>query len=295
MVLSYITWDVDPIFFSIGSFQIRWYGLCWAFGFLFSYLLMGRIYKREKMTTDSLDRLLMYMLISTVIGARIGHCFFYEPEFYLSHPLNILKVWEGGLSSHGGGIGILIGLYIYARKEKKTYLWILDRIVIAVCLTGSFIRFGNLMNSEIYGTPTSLPWGFKFMRGYEQFCGTFDSYFECTSQACCPPDQWLPCHPTALYEIASLLVTMGVLLWLYFKKDFGFKHPGFMLGLFFVVIFGCRICIEFLKNVQVDFERNMLFDMGQWLSLPFVVAGIALIVASIVKTKRKPDTDRQKA
>jgi len=289
MILSYITWNADPVLFTIGSMQVRWYGLCWAVGFLFGYLLLGRVYKREKMSSDSLDRVLMYMLVSTVIGARIGHCYFYEPEFYLSHPLNVLKIWEGGLSSHGGGIGILIGLYFYAKKEKKTYLWIMDRIVIPVCLVGSFIRFGNLMNSEIYGTPTSLPWGFKFMRGYEQFCGTFDNYFECTAQNCCPPDQWLPCHPTALYEITSLLIMMGVLLWLYFKKDMAFKYPGFMFGLFLVVIFGCRILIEFLKNVQVDFERNMLFDMGQWLSLPFVVAGIILMVMSFVKAKKNTE------
>ena len=289
MILLYITWNADPVLFTIGSMQVRWYGLCWAVGFLFGYLLLGRVYKREKMSSDSLDRVLMYMLVSTVIGARIGHCYFYEPEFYLSHPLNVLKIWEGGLSSHGGGIGILIGLYFYAKKEKKTYLWIMDRIVIPVCLVGSFIRFGNLMNSEIYGTPTSLPWGFKFMRGYEQFCGTFDNYFECTAQNCCPPDQWLPCHPTALYEITSLLIMMGVLLWLYFKKDMAFKYPGFMFGLFLVVIFGCRILIEFLKNVQVDFERNMLFDMGQWLSLPFVVAGIILMVMSFVKAKKNTE------
>lgn len=293
MILSYITWDANPVFFSIGSFQVRWYGLCWALGFLFGYLLLGRVYKREKMSSESLDRVLMYMLISTVIGARIGHCYFYEPEFYLSHPLNVLKIWEGGLSSHGGGIGILIGLFFYAQKEKKTYLWIMDRIVIPVCLVGSFIRFGNLMNSEIYGTPTSLPWGFKFMRGYEQFCGTFDNYFECTAQNCCPPDQWLPCHPTALYEIASLLLMLGVLLWLYFKKDMAFKYPGFMFGLFLIVIFGCRICIEFLKNVQVDFERNMLFDMGQWLSMPFVVAGIVLVVMSLVKANKKNELTKQ--
>ena len=164
MILNYITWNADPVLFSIGSLQVRWYGLLWALGFLFGYMIMKRIYKREKMTDDSLDKLLVYMLVSTILGARLGHCLFYEPDYYLSHPIEILKIWEGGLASHGGAIGILIGLFIYARKEKKPYIWILDRIVIVVCLVGALIRCGNVMNHEIYGTPTSLPWGFVFMR-----------------------------------------------------------------------------------------------------------------------------------
>jgi prolipoprotein diacylglyceryl transferase len=299
MLLNYITWNVDPVLFHLGPLQIRWYGLMWALGFLLGYYVMRRIYRREKMTEDSMYSLLMYMLISTIIGARIGHCLFYQPEDYLSHPLDILKVWEGGLASHGGAIGILIGLWLYVRnynkspkkkdeKQSITYIWMMDRIVVAVCLVGALIRVGNVMNHEIYGTPTSLPWGFVFLRGTEQFCGTFDNYTQCTSWAnCCPPSEWLPCHPTGLYEAFFCLVAMGILLWMYYKRDLGHKQPGLMFGTFLVIIFGSRIGIEFLKNVQVDFERNMTFDMGQWLSVPFVLVGIGMIVWSFVQRKKE--------
>ncbi len=287
MLLNYITWNVDPVLFQLGALQVRWYGLLWALGFVIGYFVMRRIYRREKMSDDDMDRLFVYMLIFTIIGARLGHCLFYEPKEYLAHPLDILKVWEGGLASHGGAIGILIGLWFYARKVKKPYIWILDRIVIAVCIVGALIRLGNVMNHEIYGTPTSLPWGFVFLRGTEQFCGTFDNYTACTSWAtCCPPEQWLPCHPTGLYEAFFCLVALGILLWMYYKRDLAHKQPGLMFGTFLIIIFGSRICIEFLKNVQVDFERNMVFDMGQWLSLPFVIVGIVLIVWSFAKRKK---------
>ena len=286
MVLNYITWNADPVLFSIGSLEVRWYGLMWALGFLFGYFIMRSIYRREKMSEDAVDKLLIYMLVSSVIGARIGHCFFYEPDYYLANPLKILAIWEGGLASHGGAIGILIGLFIYTRVIKKPYLWILDRVVIAVCLVGALIRFGNVMNHEIYGTPTSLPWGFVFLRGSEQFCGTFDNYTQCTSWAnCCPPEQWLPCHPTGLYEAFFCLVAMGILLWMYFKRDLAKRQPGVMFGVFLIIIFGSRICIEFLKNVQVAFEESMTFDMGQWLSLPFVITGIVIWVWSARKRK----------
>ena len=281
MVLNYITWDVDPVAFSIGPVQVRWYGICWALGFLLGYLLMSKVYKKEKMPEGSLDMLLIYMLISTVIGARLGHCLFYEPQYYLSNPVEILKIWEGGLASHGGAIGILIGLWLYVRrfnkktvkkkgeKERITYLWILDRIVIPVCLVGALIRVGNVFNSEIYGTPTTLPWGFVFVRGNEQFTG--------------PDGNLLPCHPTGLYEAFFCIVAMVLLLWMYYKKDLGDKRPGLMFGTFLVIIFGSRIAIEFLKNVQVAFEKNMTFDMGQWLSVPFVIAGIYFVVRGMRK------------
>lgn len=251
------------------------------------------------MSDDWMDKLLIYMLVFTVIGARLGHCLFYEPEYYLSHPLKILAVWEGGLASHGGAIGILIGLWLYVRNYNKStnkaktdlqrinYIWILDRVVVPTCLVGALIRVGNVMNHEIYGTPTSLPWGFVFLRGAEQFCGTVDNYTACTAwEALCPPNEWLPCHPTGLYEAFFCLVAMGILLWMYYKRDLGHKQPGLMFGTFLIIIFGSRICIEFLKNVQVDFERNMVFDMGQWLSLPFVILGVGMIIWSCLHWKQ---------
>ena len=302
MLLNYITWNVDPVLFKLGALQVRWYGLLWAVGFLIGYFIMKRIYRREKMPDESMDKLLIYMLVSTVIGARLGHCLFYEPAEYLAHPIDILKVWEGGLASHGGAIGILIGLWLYVRnynkspkkkdeKQRITYIWILDRIVVAVCLVGALIRLGNVFNHEIYGTPTSLPWGFVFLRGAEQFCGTFDNYTACNSwDAPCPPSEWLPCHPTGLYEAFFCLVAMAILLWMYYKRDLGNRQPGLMFGTFLVIIFGSRIGIEFLKNVQVEFEKSMTFDMGQWLSVPFVVIGIAAIVWSFVQRRK---TERQ--
>lgn len=278
MILNYIYWNVDPVALSLGPLQVRWYGICWAVGFLFGYLLMSRVYKHEKMPEWAMDSLLIYMLVSTVVGARLGHCLFYEPEYYLSHPVEILKIWEGGLASHGGAIGILIGLWLYVRmfnkstKKQKgerqhiTYLWLLDRIVIPVCLVGAFIRLGNVFNSEIYGTPTTLPWGFVFVRGNERFFNE--------------AGELLPCHPTGLYEAFFCLVAMALLLWMYYKRNLGDKRPGLMFGTFLIIIFGSRIGIEFLKNVQVAFENNMVFDMGQWLSVPFVIVGIVMIVRS---------------
>ena len=298
MLLNYITWNVDPVLFSVGSFSVRWYGLFWALGFLIGYFIMRKIYRREHMSDDALDKLLVYMLLFTVVGARLGHCLFYEPDVYLKDPLSILKVWEGGLASHGGAIGILLGLWIYMRRYNKSpkkkderpsisYIWLFDRIVIPVCLVGALIRCGNVMNHEIYGTPTSLPWGFVFLRGAEQFCGTVDNYTACNAwDAPCPPSEWLPCHPTGLYEAFFCLVAMGILLWMYYKRDLGHKQPGLMFGTFLVIIFGSRILIEFLKNVQVAFEKDMTFDMGQWLSIPFVLCGIGLIVWSFINRKK---------
>jgi prolipoprotein diacylglyceryl transferase len=300
MILNYITWNVDPVLFHLGALQVRWYGLLWALGFFFGYFVMRNIYRHEKLSDDWMDKLLIYMLVSTVIGARLGHCLFYEPEYYLSHPLKMLAIWEGGLASHGGAICILTGLWIYVRvynkstkkkkdeKQRISYIWILDRIVVPVCLVGALIRVGNVMNHEIYGTPTSLPWGFVFLRGAEQFCGTFDNYTPCYAwEAPCPPSEWLPCHPTGLYEAFFCLVAMGILLWMYYKRDLGNRRPGLMFGTFLIIIFGSRIGIEFLKNVQVDFERDMVFDMGQWLSVPFVLVGIGMIVWSFVKGEKQ--------
>ena len=273
MLLNYITWNVDPVLIHFGALQIRWYGLLWALGFFIGYFIMRRIYRREKMTDDSLDKLLIYMLLFTIVGARLGHCLFYEPGYYHARNYNKSKKEKDNL-------------------QKINYIWILDRIVVAVCLVGALIRVGNVMNHEIYGTPTSLPWGFVFLRGSEQFCGTFDNYTPCNAwDAPCPPSEWLPCHPTGLYEAFFCLVAMGILLWMYYKCDLGRKQPGLMFGTFLVIIFGSRIGIEFLKNVQVDFERNMVFDMGQWLSVPFVVIGIAMIVWSFVN-RRKVESRR---
>ena len=275
MILNYIVWDVDPFISHLPDFlggrPIAWYGLLWAMVFIVGYYIMKKVYKKEGLDDDKLDKLLMYMLIFTIVGARLGHCLFYEPEYYLSNPIKFLYVWEGGLASHGGAIGILIGLYIYSKKINKPFLWIMDRIVIPVAIGGAFIRTGNLMNSEIYGEPTTLPWGFKFVRDFPVGM---------------PLDEIPACHPTQIYEALFCIAVFIYLLYAYFKQDIADKRPGFMFSIFLIVVFGSRILIEFIKNPQVDFEQNMTLDMGQWLSIPFLIAGIWLLIRSFKKQKK---------
>ena len=268
MSLNYVVWDVNPYIFHIGNRPIAWYGLLWAMVFVIGYYIMRSIYKKEKLSDDQLDKLFIYMLVSSVVGARLGHCLFYEPSYYLSHPVDIFKVWEGGLASHGGAIGILIGLFIYSKQIKKPFLWIMDRIVVPTAIGGALIRMGNLMNSEIYGEPTTLPWGFKVVRDYP--IGM-------------PIENIPACHPTQIYEALFCVLVFVYLMYAYHKQNMAVKRPGFMFGVFLIVVFGSRILIEFIKNPQVEFESSMTLDMGQILSIPFFAAGIWLVVRSFVK------------
>jgi prolipoprotein diacylglyceryl transferase len=198
------------------------------------------------------------MVVGTVIGARLGHCLFYEPEYYLSNPLLILKVWEGGLASHGAAVGILLALYLLSRKIKKPYLWILDRVVIVVALAGFCIRMGNLMNSEIYGNVTNLPWGFIFARENET----------------------LAKHPTQIYEGLSYLAIFFLLYFIFIRKAKSLK-PGYIFGLFLILLFSVRFIIEFIKEPQVGFEANMALNMGQLLSIPFILTGFYLLYRAL--------------
>ena len=224
MTLNYIIWDVNPYIFTfpekfplLGGRPVAWYGLLWAMVFVVGYYVMRKMYRKENLSDELLDKLTIYMLISSVVGARLGHCLFYEPEYYLADPIKILYVWEGGLTSHGGAIGILIGLLLYSRKTKISYLHILDLVVVPVALGGAFIRLGNLMNSEIYGYETTLPWGFKFVRDV-QYAGL-------------PIEDVPACHPTQIYEALICVIVFAVLLYLFFKKDSAKKHPGLLFGL----------------------------------------------------------------
>lgn len=257
MILNSIIWNVDPEIFRIGSFAVRWYGLLFALGFVFGYIIMGKIFKWEKIPAKLLDTITTYMVVGTVVGARLGHCLFYEPAYYLSHPLKILMVWEGGLASHGAAIGILFAIYLFTRKVNKPYLWAMDRIVIVVALAGFFIRMGNLMNSEIYGIETSLPWGFIFVR-----------WGETVSK-----------HPTQIYEGLSYLLIFVLTYKIYLKQKSGLKH-GFVFGIFLILLFSARFLIEFIKEPQVGFEADMPLNMGQILSIPFVILGIYLLYLS---------------
>ena len=261
--LNYIVWTVDPEIFRIGSFAVRWYGLLFAMGFVVSYLIMDKIFKHEKINHELLDTLTTYMVIGVVVGARLGHCLFYEPEYYLKHPLEILMIWKGGLASHGASIGILIALWLFSRKAKKPYMWILDRIVIVVSIAAVFVRTGNLMNSEIYGDATNLPWGFIFTRWGET----------------------IPKHPTQMYEALTYLFLFVLLYYTYMKK-WPKLNSGYLFGLFLMILFGSRFLIEFIKEPQVEFEKTMALNMGQLLSIPFIIAGI-IIFAYSFKSKKE--------
>ena len=258
--LLYIIWNPDPEIFHIGSISVRWYGVLFALAFYLGYLILVRIFKKEQIPSKELDRLTTYMIISTVVGARLGHCLFYEPQKYLSNPIGILKIWEGGLASHGAAIGIILALYLYSRKSEYSFLWVIDRIVIVVALSGFLIRTGNLINSEIFGNETTVPWAFIFIKSDN-----------------------IPRHPTQIYEALSYLGIFLYLLIYYYKKN-GKPREGYLFGMFLLLTFGIRFFIEFMKEPQVGFESNMALNLGQLLSIPFVIAGLILTLSGSKKT-----------
>ena len=267
-IIAAIHWDANPEIFRIGSFAIRWYGLFFALGFYFGYLILTRVFRKEKVPQDDLDQLTIHMVLGTVIGARFGHILFYDPVYYFSNPVEMLKIWEGGLASHGAAIGILIAILIYAsKKPKQTFLWVIDRISVVVALAGFFIRSGNLMNSEIIGKKTQLPWGFIF----ERLPG--------------PP---VPRHPVQIYEALAYLAIFGVLIYLYRRYDGKFQQ-GFLFGWFLVLVFTARFLLEYFKAAQASFREDLMMNMGQLLSLPFIIAGIIILVWVYNKGKKRPD------
>lgn len=248
-----------------GSVHLRsiWYGLLFASSFLFGYIIMNRIFRNENLGEGVLDRLTVYMAVGVIAGARLGHCLFYEPGYYLSHPLEILKIWHGGLASHGAAIGILLALWFFTKKEKKDYTWIIDRIAIVVALSGFFIRMGNLMNSEIYGVETTVPWGFVFLIKGET----------------------VPKHPTQIYEALAYLSIFILLFTLYWRKK-GEHIQGLLISLLLILVFTARFFIEFLKEPQVVFETKMALNMGQLLSIPFIIVGFIWLYFSLKQKKR---------
>lgn len=270
MIPLFVEWNVDPVMFHIGSFGLRYYSLGFLFAFLLGYMILNWMFKREKVDTTHLDSLVVYMFVAVLVGARLGHCIFYEPDYFLTkeHWLEmilpiarvngqVMFVGYQGLASHGAAIAILIAMWIFYRKHRLNPLWTFDRMVIVVALGGCFIRLGNLFNSEIYGVETSLPWGFVYLRNGET----------------------VPKHPTQLYESISYLIIFLVSLWVYKKKD-GKLHCGRLFGWWLVALFSMRFLIEFVKEDQVAFEQGMAFNMGQLLSIPFVLMGLVLVILS---------------
>lgn len=265
MINAIIYWNVDPTIINItDSIPLKYYGLLWAMGLMAAFIVVKYIYTKENIPIEKLESLSVYVFIGAFLGARVGHCLFYEFDYYFQHPLEILlpiTIIDGsvkfigfqGLASHGGTLGILISIIIYGRKTKTNIFWILDRVAIASALTAMFIRIGNLMNSEIYGKPTNGDWGVVFQR-----------------------DDMIPRHPTQVYEAFSYFVIFVILSLVYSSSKIK-KHNGLIVGLLFVLLFTARFFIEYFKENQEQFEDAMALNMGQILSIPFVIVGLILV------------------
>jgi len=252
--MNHFTWNMDPVIFAVGPVQIRWYGICFVLAFILGYHFMRWVYAREKKQPRNLDLLLIFLIAGTLIGARLGHCLFYDPVYYLANPWKIAAVWEGGLASHGGGIGVLISLYLYRLKTRESWLWLLDRVAIPACLAGVFIRVGNFFNSEIVGLPASVPWAVVFEK--------IDS---------------MPRHPAQLYEAFAYLAVWVILVMVYTQKDAAAKN-GLIFGLFLVLAFLSRILIEFIKTPQAAYVLGFFLNTGQILSIPFLLTGGVFLI-----------------
>lgn len=272
MILNAIHWNIDPVMFNIGSFGLRYYSLGFLIAFVLGYYIIYRMFKHEVVNLKYLDSLIVYIFLAVLIGARLGHCLFYEPDYFCTSEHWVEIFWPfhnghftgfQGLASHGAAIGIVTAMWLYWKRYKLNAWWFFDRLVIVVALGGAFIRLGNLFNSEIYGVETTLPWGFVFERNGET----------------------VPKHPTQLYESFSYLIIFAVSLWYYIRKKGQFK-TGTIFGWWLVALFGVRLLIEFVKNDQVDFEAGMALNMGQLLSIPFIVGG--LVIAWLAAKKKFP-------
>ncbi len=269
-----IVWDVTPEIIE-GWKTPNLYGLLFVTGLILAFFVAKRSYKKENMSDDSLDKLVVYMVLATIIGARLGHVFFYGPYFdhvdaygvmqtgYFSHPLDIFKVWEGGLASHGGVLAVIIAAYIYSKKVvKKPILWVLDKLAAPGAIAACFIRLGNLVNSEIVGEPTNVPWAFSFPHYWNDVTKQFDA---------------TPRHPAQLYEALAYFAIFIIILFLYYKKDL-VKIPGRILGWFLILLFSARFFIEFIKIGQAERDAGLILNTGQWLSIPFILVGLYLLL-----------------
>ena len=266
-MLDFITWTADPEIFRIGGFALRWYSLAFMVGFLVGYEIEARMYRHEGAPERWLGILLIWVVGATIVGARLGHVLFYEWDVYSQDPVRILYVWEGGLASHGGTIGIILAVILFSVfTTKRSPIWTFDRLVIPIALVGGLIRLGNLFNSEIFGHATTLPWGFKFVRSAEW-------------QHMYAPEA---CHPTQIYEALCYFALFALLMWMYWRKN-SERRPGLIFGVFFIGIFLPRFLIEFIKNPQVGFEVGMTLNMGQLLSIPFVLVGIFLVIRAFLR------------
>ena len=259
--MEYFVWSANPILFQFGSMRLFWYGLLFATAILTGLQIMKWVYKREGKSVDLVDSGFIYVVIGIVVGARLGHCFFYDPAFYFANPMKILAVWEGGLASHGGGLGVIIALYFYVKKYRLDFMWLLDRMVLPTTLFAFFVRMGNLMNSEILGMKTNVSWAVVFSR--------VDN---------------IPRHPAQLYEALAYLIIFFILFFVYKNKKI--LQPGFLFGVFLTLVFSARFLVEFVKERQASYTSDFVLNTGQALSIPFLLIGIGLIIYSM-KSKEK--------
>ena len=260
--LHYIVWDFDPVMFSIGSLELRYYGLMWAITFLLGERFFANYAKREGFGSEIVETGFIWIVLGAILGARVGHCLFYEFPYYIAKPWAIITEFRnGGMASHGSAIGMLLGMWITCRKLKMPYVWWLDRIMIPVTIGGALVRFGNLCNSEIVGHITDVPWAFQFTRLYPNI-----------------PIESVPAqHPAQVYEAICYIITFLILLWMYYKQDEGRKRPGLMFGIGVMGVFLTRPFVELVKVNQEAFEEGMALNMGQLLSIPFILLAAYMI------------------
>ncbi|MFD2179677.1 prolipoprotein diacylglyceryl transferase [Veronia pacifica] len=255
-------WNVDPILLSLGPLQIHWYGVLFATAILSGFQVMKWIYKQENRDVESLDSLLIYAVVGIIVGARLGHCFFYDPAYYLANPMKIIAVWEGGLASHGGGLGAILAVFFYCKKDDVNFIWLLDRLAIATSIFGFFVRMANFINSEIIGKPTGVPWAI-----------VFEKY------------DFLPRHPVQVYEAIAYLSIFVFLLVMYRTTKIK-EMAGALFGAFLCLVFTARFSLEFVKIKQAAYSSDLALNTGQLLSIPFFIAGVVLLVSAVVRYKR---------
>ncbi|WP_434086652.1 prolipoprotein diacylglyceryl transferase [Shewanella aegiceratis] len=254
---------MDPVLVSFMGLTIHWYGVLFATAIFAGFQVMKRIYVREGLDVESLDNLLIYCVIGIVVGARLAHVLFYDPSYYFAHPAKILAIWEGGLASHGGGLGAILALYYYHRKMKLPFLFLLDRLAIATAIFGFFVRMANFVNSEILGVPSDKPWAIVFERV-----------------------DMLPRHPAQLYEALAYL-SIFIALWAIYKTTEMKQKQGALFGLFLVWVFSARFAIEFVKVKQAAYAQDWTMSAGQMLSIPFLLVGVFLLVKPYLASKAK--------
>jgi len=276
-ILNFITWSVSPELFSIGSFSVRWYGLLLALGFFFAYLTLSKIFKTEKLSQQLLDKLTLWCIVWTLVGLRLAHFLFYEPQFLLNHPLQVLLPFDEhwnfigyqGLASHGAVIALILFLTYFAWKHKMNALWLLDRLCVVIPIAAAMVRLGNLMNHEIVGSITAVPWAFNFTHGGYGVADTLR-------------------HPAQLYESLVYFALYIFMFIYYFKITKGNMPAGRTMGILLTVIFTARFFIEFVKEVQVESEIGMTLNIGQWLSIPFIIIGLGLLIYSFINKNNIP-------